>query len=266
MSLNKLIRDNAIDAKKKEGGYSSNKKKKLSTLLEKSPEVVALVALHGDSDGSAFRPTVLLKIIQSILDTMLTLLLRSATADPGEDLIARIDEEDILGVELVTSGSSALGNLGHLHRARGVAETEEDTRACSTLKLEVITTLGGSGIGALAETLDPLLGPFLGLGELVKDDDLRDAATLIIKGTADLSGPVTLKDPRILAIELDEEKAKIKDEHITAVDRLGIESDLHRRTRLRPLTCSRRGLYSLGLTLLKPVSTPPFMMRIPLGK
>jgi len=182
---------------------------------------------------------------------MLALLTRSTTANPSEDLIARVDDEYILGVELVASGSSALTNLGHLKSAGSVAETEEDTASCLTLELEIITTLGSSGIRTSTEAFRPLLGILLSLRELVKDNDLRDAATLVVESTTDLSGLVALKGTGLLAVELDEKETEIKDEHITAVDGLRIEGDLHKADVLAALDLEQTGLVLLGLDLVE---------------
>jgi len=207
--------------------------------------------LESDSDRSSEIPTILLKVLNGILDAILTLFTRSSSSDPSEDFVTEIDNEDIILVEHIAFDSGTLSDLGDLHLSRSIAETKEDTRRSTLLESKIIATFLSSSIRTLAKAINPFLGPFLGLGGLVKDDDLRDGATLVIESTANLRGLVTFEDSGVLAIELDDEKAKIKDKHITAVDRLGIERDFDEADALAALNLEETRLVLLGLDLVE---------------
>jgi len=214
-------------------------------------EVLALTAVKSDSDGSGGGLAVLLEVVKSVLDTVVALSARGTASDPGEDFVSEIDDEHVLVVELVASGGSTVGDLGHLESTRGVAKAEDGTASGLTLKGKIVTTFSRAGIRTLAKTINPLLGPAIRASELIKDDNLRNAATLVIEGTADYGGLALLESSRLLTIELDDKKTKIKDEHITAVDRLGVKRNLDKTDVPAALNLKKARFVFLGLDLVE---------------
>jgi hypothetical protein len=193
-------------------------KKGFDNLVEQLLEDFVLTTLQDTSDRSRGVLALVAQVSQSVLQGSAAFANRGSLADPGEDFEARVDNEDVIGVDLAAR-DLALSDLGEGEGARGVRQLPE-----RFLSVNLSSSSASSSDRLLTAQVLPELSQVLVTFVVHLNSDL--GATLVVDGADQLSSLVALSDVGSLAVPLVNSQAQVENEDIAAVERGGRQRHL----------------------------------------
>jgi hypothetical protein len=182
--------------------------------VEQLLEDLVFTTFQDTSDRSGGVLVLVGQVVQGVLQSSAAFANRGSLADPREDFEARVNDEDVVGVNLAAR-ELALSDLSEGEGARGIRQSPK------RLVAGALRSRRGSRSSdrLLTAQVLPELSQVLVTLLVHAHGDL--GATLVVNGANQLSGLVALSDVGLLAVPLVHSQAQVENEDVTAVERGG---------------------------------------------
>jgi len=226
----------------------------LALLSEGIIEGSILSTVEDTSDGQKGRAVVVLEVLLSRGNSVELLVISGTLADPDEDLMSAVKDEDVVVVELGLLDVVAFSDLVEGEGARGIGQLPQLAGGKALLLgLVIRTTLVGGLNGVVVGSSEDLVevSSIAVLVAFAEREDGDFALALGLDGVADFTTLVLLHHAASLALPLVESKTVIEDEDIARVEGLGGKVDLHGADLLLALEVHKTGNILLGLDVLE---------------